>query len=77
MAQKKRPIHGNITRLREAKGLTLTEFAERVAKRTKTKVDKTYVWHWENGDSAPNGRIISAVAAELDTTVDDLLGEVA
>jgi transcriptional regulator with XRE-family HTH domain len=75
VARKKRPVHANITRLREAKGLTLTEFAAQLAARTKTKVDKTRVWHWENGDSAPNGRILPAVAAELDTTIDDLLGE--
>lgn len=71
MARKKRPIHGNIARLREARGLTLTQFAARL------KIDKSRVWHWENGDSAPSGRILPAVATELGVTIDELLREAA
>jgi transcriptional regulator with XRE-family HTH domain len=66
-----RAIHANITKLREARGWTQTEFAARVG------VDKTRVWHWENGDTAPSGRIMPVVATTLGVTIDELYREAA
>lgn len=76
-----RPIHGNITKLREAKGWTQTEFAAKVSEAARSigekPVDKTRVWHWENEDTAPSGRILPVVADVLGVTIDDLCREAA
>jgi len=66
-----RAIHARITELRLAHGWTQTEFAAKVG------VDKTRVWHWENGDTAPSGRIMPIVADVLGVTIDELYREAA
>lgn len=76
-----RPIHANITRIREIKGWTQTELAAKIteaaAKIDEAPVDKTRVWHWENGDTAPSGRILPVVADVLGVTIDALCREAA
>ena len=62
-------IHRNIKAFRERRGLTPAQLGEAA------KGDKTYVWHWENGDSIPNTERLPMVAAALGVTIDDLFSE--
>lgn len=54
--------------LKEA-GLTQPALAKRIG------VDKTTVWHWAEGHNRPGAGSLSAVAKELGTSVNYLLGE--
>jgi transcriptional regulator with XRE-family HTH domain len=61
------PIHGRIAELRESLGMTQVELAERVG------VDKSAVWHWENGHARPDISRLSTVADALGVTVEELI----
>jgi transcriptional regulator with XRE-family HTH domain len=63
-----RAIHKNIRTLREVRGWSQEQLAERCS------VDKTAVSQWERGISAPKGERLPLVA---ETTIDDLYREAA
>lgn len=63
------PLHANIKHLREARGLTQTDLAEKLG------IDKSNVWHWENGFSRPDHDILPALARALRTSIDRLFRE--
>lgn len=62
-------LHENIKRLRTAKGLSQEELA------TKLNVVRQTVSKWEKGLSVPDSNLLIRLAEELDTTVNELLGE--
>jgi transcriptional regulator with XRE-family HTH domain len=71
---KKRPrtfAHAKLATLRKEKGWTQSELGERCG------ADKTVVWHWENGDSAPRADVLPLVADALGVTIDDLFEKAA
>lgn len=61
------PIHTRISELRKLKELTLEQLADVLG------IDKTAVWHWENGDSRPSADKLPELAATLGTTVAELI----
>lgn len=69
--RKKDPIHANIARLRQEKGLSQSELARML------KIDETAVSHWEQGKSAPKRSRIVKVAEILGVTLGELYGEAA
>lgn len=64
-------LNENIKRIRKAKGLSQEELA------IKLNVVRQTVSKWENGLSVPDSSMLIMLAAELDTTVSELLGEAA
>ncbi len=66
---KKRPRtfdHAKLAALRAEKGMTQAELGE------KCGADKTVVWHWEKGDSAPRADTLPLVADALGVAIDEL-----
>jgi transcriptional regulator with XRE-family HTH domain len=61
------PIHGNIARLRKAKGLSQSQLAALLG------VDETAVSHWERGINSPKGTRLTHLADIFGVAVDDLL----
>ena len=67
MAKKPRTFdHAKLASLRNDKGLTQSQLGE------KCGTDKTVVWHWEKGDSAPRADMLPLVADALGVSIDDL-----
>ena len=62
-------LNENIKRARKAKGLSQEELA------AKLNVVRQTVSKWENGLSVPDSNLLISLAAELDTSVSNLLGE--
>ena len=62
-------LNENIKKLRKSKGLSQEELA------IKLNVVRQTVSKWENGLSVPDSSMLVALADELDTPVDVLLGE--
>ena len=62
-------LNENIKNLRRSKGLSQEELAARL------HVVRQTVSKWENGLSVPDAAALIALAAELETSVDVLLGE--
>lgn len=62
-------LNENIKNLRRSKGLSQEELAARL------HVVRQTVSKWENGLSVPDAAALIALAAELDTSVEVLLGE--
>ena len=62
-------LNENIKRARKAKGLSQEELA------VKLNVVRQTVSKWENGLSVPDSNLLISLAAELDTSVSNLLGE--
>ena len=58
--------HAKLAKLRSDKGWTQSQLGE------KCGTDKTVVWHWENGDSAPRADMLPLVADALEVSIDDL-----
>lgn len=58
--------HAKLASLRTGLGLTQAQLGERCG------TDKTVVWHWENGDSAPRADMLPLVAEALGVSIDDL-----
>lgn len=54
------PIHGRLKRMRETRGLNLTEFANQVG------VHISVACHWENGRSRPDLSRLPRIAQVLD-----------
>lgn len=59
----------NLRKLRRAKGLSQEELA------IKLNVVRQTISKWEQGSSVPDSEMLLRIAAELDTTVNVLLGE--
>jgi len=55
--------------LREASGLSLRELARRIGE------DHSNVRYWESSGNLPRSNVLVAMAAELNVTVEELLGE--
>jgi len=64
----KGPLHARITELRLELGLNQTELARAL------NVDKTAVWHWENG-ARPGLASAMALAKMFNVTLDELLND--
>ena len=62
-------LNENIKNLRRSKGLSQEEFA------AKLNVVRQTVSKWENGLSVPDSEMLVRIAAEMDTSVNALLGE--
>lgn len=62
-------LNENIRKLRKAKGLSQEELA------VKLSVVRQTVSKWEKGLSVPDSEMLIKLAEELDTTVNNLLGE--
>jgi len=66
----KKPVrtfdHSRLAALRAERGLTQSQLGE------KCGTDKTVVWHWEKGDSAPRADMLPLVADALGVSIDDL-----
>lgn len=58
--------HAKLANLRAELGLTQGQLGE------KCGTDKTVVWHWENGDSAPRADMLPLVADALGVSIDEL-----
>ena len=59
----------NLKELRKAKGITQTELAERLG------IKRTTVSMWEMNASSPTARMIPALAAALECSIDELFRE--
>ncbi len=59
----------NLVRLRNEKQITQEELAKRVG------VSQSAIWQYENGDATPKISIAVALAKQLGTTCEALVGE--
>ena len=63
------PLHDNIRNLREARGLSQFQLADKLG------IEKSNVSHWETGFSRPDHDMLPALATALKTTIDALFRE--
>lgn len=71
VARHRRELGKRIEAAREAKELTLTEFAREVG------VEPPTAWGWENGRYSPGLVNLRKIAAVVGKSVDELIGEAA
>lgn len=67
MRKRKRLIHGNIKRLRLARGLSQEALGEALGQH------RTTVSKWESGPNAPKLDDLAPLADELNVSIDDLV----
>ena len=65
------PLGVKLRRLRKERGLSLTDFADKVG------VSRPTVWSWETGKTKPRRQKLDAVAATLNLMDDELILDIA